>query len=165
MEAVFGALGIILVAVITGLVTWLTSKRAKSGKIDTSEAAKLWDEGTEMRRELRAEIVALKFQLGEAIQAVADLNVEIQKSRAETEDARKDTKILIDHLNQLHEEIQTSNELSIGQLADNAEIRRIMGIRPEDRTRIEKRHLATANDRQPRSDRPPVPSDREEGHE
>lgn len=90
MEAVYGAIGMILVAVITGTVTWLTTRRTKSGKIDTSEAAKLWDEGTEMRRELRAEIVALKFQLGEAIQAVSDLNFELQKAREEVETARKE---------------------------------------------------------------------------
>lgn len=101
MDAVYGAIGVVLVSIITGIVTWLTARRTKSGKIDTSEATKLWDEGTEMRRELRTEIVALKFQLGEAVQAVADLNYELQRAREEVEISRKQQRECADETHRL----------------------------------------------------------------
>lgn len=170
MEPLVGAFGIIVVAIVSGMVTLMVAKRAKSGKIDTSEAAKLWDEGTTMRLELRKEVESLKSQLAEAITAVTDLNREIKFSRRETELAREEarksreeTKKLMEQIESVKDEVKTSNALTIANLADNTETRRILELLPEDRSTAEKQHIDTAGERLPESQRPTVPADSEGG--
>lgn len=47
--------GISAAALIAGaLLTWLTTRRASSGKVSTSEASVLWDQAQSMRAELVA---------------------------------------------------------------------------------------------------------------
>lgn len=166
MEAIYGALAVVIVATISGLVTWLVSRRTKSGKIDTSEAATLWDEGTKMRLELRNEVLSLKSQLAEAITAITELNHEIKASRAETERSREETRMsraetrrLMNQIEDLHGEVKTSNRLTMGALADNAETRRILLLPKEDRTSVEFEHLATAGGRQPEGEHPVIHAD------
>lgn len=161
MDAIYAALGIIAVALISGLFTLLVARRTKSGKIDTSEAASLWVEGNAMRKELRDEVVFLKGELKDAITAINNLNTEIRKSRAETAKLREDNlrqngemQKLLNHIEELHKDVRTSNSLSIGALADNAETRRILQIPKEERTYMEKLHLATAHERVPEESRP-----------
>lgn len=161
MTPVYGAAAVVLVAVISGAVTWAVARRTNSGKIDTSEAAKLWDEGTNMRLELRAEVLSLKSQLSEAITAVTELNREIKASRAETERAREETRQsreetrqLMAQIAEVHTEVKTSNALTIGALADNTETRRILEIPKADRSQVENEHVATAGDRLPQAKRP-----------
>lgn len=163
MTQLIASLGIVLAALVSGVVAWTIARRTSSGKIDTSQAATLWDEGTIMRKELRDEVVTLKTQLTEAIKAVTTLNMEITHSRQETEAAREETRksreetrILMAQIAALHvetknvlTEVQTSNALSIGALADNIESRRILDIPIDERTEQEKIHLATAKDRLP----------------
>jgi len=48
---------------------------------------------------------------------------------------------------QIHEEVRTMNELSIGQLGEAAETRRISEIPKEDQTSREKRHVDAAEER------------------
>lgn len=167
----------VIVAAISGLVTWKVAKRSASGAIDTSEASTLWDEGTTMRQELRVEVVGLRAQLAEAISAVTALNREITHSRQETEAAREETRksraetrLLMAQIESLHaetkgvleevktnteetknvlEEVKTSNALSIGALADNTESRRILDIPAGKRTVQENEHLASAHTRIP----------------
>lgn len=170
MEAFYATLGLVLVSLITGAVTWMVARRTKSGKIDTSEASQLWDEGTAMRVELRVQVATLQEKLAEAIKAVSALNEEIRMSRSETASAQEETRLsrieirrLMAKLNDLHEEVKTSNALTIGALADNTETRRILEIPREERTDVEKQHLATANQRLPQGDRPIIPkTDRDE---
>lgn len=163
MTPLLGALAVIIAAAITGYVTWMIAKRSSSGAIDTSEAAKLWDEGTGMRQELRKEVIELKAQLITAIAAITALNHEITSSRQETEAAREETRksraetrVLMAQIEALHaettnvlDEVKTSNALTIGALADNTESRRILEIPSRDRTDQEKMHLDTASDRIP----------------
>ena len=166
MTPLLGAAALVLVSVVTGFVTWRISQHAKSGKIDTSEAATLWEEGTKMRLELREEVISLKAQLAEAITAVTELNREIKASRAETERAREETRLsreetqaLMAQIEELHGEVKTSNRLTMGALADNAETRRILLIPKGDRTDTEFEHLASAGDRQPTGDHPLISAD------
>lgn len=59
---------------VTGLVTYLVARRTKSGKIDTSEAGKLWEESTLMRAELRQQVASLQQdQAKQALKAAADM--------------------------------------------------------------------------------------------
>lgn len=164
MTPIYSALAVILAAIISGVVAWLIARRTTSGKIDTSEAAKLWDEGTVMRKELRDEVILLKQQLNDAIAAVTGLNREIKASRSETEHAREETRqsrsetrILMEQIELLHAEVQTNNTLTIAALADNAETRRILEVPKSERTPVEFDHLATVDDRQPTDEHPPVP--------
>lgn len=163
MIELYAAIAVVLAALITGTVTWRIARRTKSGKIDTSEAATLWDEGTRMRLELREEVDSLKTQLSEAISAVYDLNREIKASRAETARAneetmksRAETKQLMAQIELLHGEVKTFNALTMGNLADNQETRRILEVPKEQRTDTEFEHLASASDRQPKEDHPPI---------
>lgn len=162
--ALYGAIAVILAAAVTGYVTWLVASRAKSGKIDTSEAATLWQEGTTMRKELRDEVTSLKTQLTAAITAITDLNREIKASRAETERSREETRKsraetrrLMAQIEELHGEVKTSNALTMGALADNQETRRILLLPKEERTPVEFEHLASVGERQPESDHPVIP--------
>lgn len=159
-------IAVVLVAMVSGAVTWLISRRTKSGKIDTSEAAVLWDEGTKMRLELRDEVKSLKAQLIEAIEAITDLNREIKASRAETERSREETRLsraetrrLMAQIEELHGEVKTSNALTMGALADNTETRRILLVPKDDRTPIEFEHLASAGERQPEGEHPVIDPD------
>lgn len=169
MTPLIGAIAVVLVAIISGVVTWLASRRTKSGKIDTSEAATLWDEGTNMRKELREEVTSLKTQLTAATAAMAEMTREIRLSRAETENAReetrqsrRETRELMEQIAELHGEVKTANSLTIGALADNTETRRILEIPKEDRTPMENEHVATAADRIAKGHLPIIPiSDQE----
>lgn len=53
----------ILGTVAGAVVTYLVARRQRSGAVATSEAATLWAEGTQMRRELRDEVVALREEV------------------------------------------------------------------------------------------------------
>lgn len=56
--------GLSLIGVVVGpIITWKIAKRNTSGSIDTSEAATLWAESNEMRKELRDEVVSLREEL------------------------------------------------------------------------------------------------------
>lgn len=48
---------------VTAIGAWLINRRQNSGKIDTSEAAKLWEESTGMRHELRDQVAALQDEI------------------------------------------------------------------------------------------------------
>lgn len=168
MEPLYGAVGLVLVALVSGFFTWRIAKQTKSGKIDTTEAAKLWDEGTEMRRELKEEVVSLRARLTEAINAISDLNSAIERARAETERAREEThksreetQQLMAQIAAISGEVKTSNQLTIANLADNTETRRILGVPEDERSKMEQQHIDTAGDRLPEGSRPSVPSDTE----
>lgn len=179
MEPIYGAIAIVLVAIVTGIFSWLVARgdlsvkmNAQSGKIDTSEAAKLWDEGTNMRVELREEVLSLKSQLRESNSTMKELTREIRISRDETERAqeearksREETRTLMAQIAELHNEVKTSNALTIGNLADNAETRRILLVPEGERSSVEKEHIDSANERQPQKDRPTVPKDKGEKNE
>jgi uncharacterized protein (DUF3084 family) len=66
----WGTVGIILVATIGALSTWLVTKRKASGSVVTSEAETLWSQSQEMRDELRNEVVALRKRI-ETVEAEA----------------------------------------------------------------------------------------------
>ena len=48
---------------------------------------------------------------------------------------------------QIHQEVRTMNELTLGQLGEAVETRRIEEIRPADRTAQEDRHLQQKEER------------------
>lgn len=163
----FSALAVVLVAAVSGLVTWKVARRSTSGDIDTSEASMLWLEGTSMRKELRDEVASLKAQLVKAIGAIGALNTEIASSRYQIETAREETRqsraeirALMAQIDNLHSdnrsvlaEVRTSTALTIGALADNSETRRILDLSPADRTPQEQDHLDSVENRLPDSQR------------
>ncbi len=153
----------VLTACLGSFVTWKIAKRNASGAIDTSVASDLWAEGGQIRTELRAELAETKEALKDALKAVLELRDEIRLSRQQTDDAREETLELKKHLVSLTEqiinlketqtealkEVKTGNTLTIAELADNAETRRILDILKKDRTAKETEHLNTASDRLP----------------
>ena len=137
-----------LVALISGVIAWLIARRTASGRVDTTEATTLWVEGTAMRVELRNEVSNLRAQLIEAVQAITDLNREIRQSRDETARSREETRLsreetraLMKQIAAIHQEVKTSNALTIGALADQAESRRILSLPVMDRSEAETEHL------------------------
>lgn len=165
MDPILGAIAVVLVASISGWVTLRVSHRTKSGKIDTTEAAKLWDEGTLMRGELRDKVVSLEGQLRAVTTAMLELNQELRHShdettvaREETRLSREETRLLMIEIKDVKSEIKTANALSIGALADNTETRRILEIPKDDRTNAENEHVATASDRIPQANLPDIPT-------
>ena len=116
MAALYASLATLLVAVVSGLVTLLVARRSKSGRIDTSEAAKLWDEGTAMRLELRSEVATLRAQLSEATTSIAELNIELRKARTDAARARKEA---IESRRESQELIEQIKQLK-GAVEDNS---------------------------------------------
>lgn len=71
----------ILVALISSGGTYWVVRRTKSGRIDTTEAATLWKESNDMRKELRDEVVDLKEQLTEARHEIGSQRNELELLR------------------------------------------------------------------------------------
>lgn len=157
----YGALGVVLVAIVSGVVSLLIARRSKSGKIDTSEAAKLWDEGTSMRLELRSEVASLRVQLADAVEAITALNAEIRQARAEAEAARGETRKLMTQIDEIHNEIRTTGRATIGTSTQNAETRRIAAIPESDRSPSENKHMLGAVERLSETLKPGPPNNDE----
>ncbi len=161
MDSIIIALLATIAACIGSYMTWKISKRNASGAIDTSVASDLWAEGGQIRTELRTELTETKTALREASKAVTELKDEIRLSRQETHDARaealelkKQLNMLTQQITELHrtqmealKEIKTGNTLTLAELADNIESRRIMALPKKDRTDMETAHLDTASER------------------
>lgn len=151
-------------AIVTGLVSWAVAKRRNSGNIATSDAASLWTESTQMRKDLRSEVESLRTELREAgikldaaIARATDLLQEVTLSNAataaareetaaareETRIARAETQALREEIQSIHEEVRTGNALTMGAMADNQESRRILAIPVAERTADEHEHLET----------------------
>lgn len=71
---VVGFLGI----VVTQVVVFLLGRRAKSGRIDTSEAKQIWNEANSIRTELRAEVASLRCENQELRKENAALRKEVE---------------------------------------------------------------------------------------
>src|SRR5437899_2310507 len=70
-------LGVVLAALVTGIITWQVTKRVNSGNVENTQATDLWKESQAMRAELRAE--------------VADLRAKVDRSQTEIEERRRET--------------------------------------------------------------------------
>lgn len=57
-------------AAITAVTTYLINRRTSSGRIDTTEAATLWEEARSVRQELRAEVVQLRSDIKDSQEKV-----------------------------------------------------------------------------------------------
>lgn len=133
---------------------------------------------------LKNEIRELKVDLRESIASTVALNREIRQSRDETALAREETRLsraetreLMAQIDALHletkdvlnetkdvlHEVKTSNALTMGQLADNSESRRIDAIPKGDRTTQEQEHLRSASERLPDALRAKVDDDQTDG--
>ncbi len=70
----------VLAAIVTAagasVVTYLTMRRAKSGRINSSEADILWEESTAIRRELRDQVGQLENHIGRNEAEISHLRVE-----------------------------------------------------------------------------------------
>lgn len=71
-------------AIVSAAVGIYVAKRQRSGKIDTTEAEKLWDEGTAMRRELRDEVLSVRAENLLLREEQKTMRQELVQLRAET---------------------------------------------------------------------------------
>lgn len=159
-----------IAAVIGAFITLKISKRNSSGAINTSDATDLWEEGGNIRKELREDLSTTKEALTAAVTAVNALNEELRLSRDKTEAALEESRLsrketgelktqiteLTAQIADLHRtslealtQVKTNNTLTLGGMADNAESRRIMDVPRSDRTPHERDHLDSASDRLP----------------
>lgn len=79
-----GPVAVVLAALVTGLITYLVSRRNTSGNVRQTPAEKLWDAAEGIRAELakeverqRAEIVGLRAELLLANQRITALEARI----------------------------------------------------------------------------------------
>jgi chromosome segregation ATPase len=79
VTTILGAITGLAAAVVTYLVAW----RKSSGKVDTSDAALLWAEGTALRKELRDRVAELERR-------IERLEMEAEAARKEREDCRRE---------------------------------------------------------------------------
>lgn len=75
------ALGVIIAASIAAWGSGRVQRRINSGSAKTTDAKTLWDAAEKMRKELVADIFAMKRE-------VSDAHAEAAKCRADSEDAR-----------------------------------------------------------------------------
>jgi hypothetical protein len=82
MSAVMIAVLALTGTALTGLVTWLVAARAASGRVETTDAATLWEESRAIRVELRKEADTLR-------QRVDKLSEEVEECHADGIELRK----------------------------------------------------------------------------
>lgn len=95
-----GVLGL-LGAVVTGGFGYLIARRNTSGRVNTTDAAKLWDESNAMRQELRDEVVALRGKVDNFEGQVAVLNTLNAELRGKHEECQRNEALLRDRLDRL----------------------------------------------------------------
>jgi hypothetical protein len=131
-------------------------RRKTSGSIETSDAAVLWLASGKIREDLLTELQGARddlheatTQLSAALDRVAGLTAQVEQANtatllaiSEMKEARAETAALRAVMEEVHEEIKTSNSLTAGALLDNTETRRILEIPEKDRTKAEREHLA-----------------------
>jgi hypothetical protein len=79
--ALLGAVGV----GVTALGTYLVARRQASGDVGTSDAATLWKESQEMRRELRDEVIRLRADVTRLELEIHRQSQEIRKLRERLE--------------------------------------------------------------------------------
>lgn len=67
--------------IITGVISWMVSRRTTSGRAGTSDAATLWKAAEQIRGELRNDLVAARDQIDELRERVAILEAEQREYR------------------------------------------------------------------------------------
>ena len=76
-----------LASIILASLTYFAGRRVKSGRIDTSEAAELWEEGRSIRKDLTQQIEALRQERAskdaEHARALSDLREQYERELAE----------------------------------------------------------------------------------
>lgn len=86
----------ILGTVIAALFTYLIAIRKSSGRIDTTEASKLWEEAADIRDVYRHEIAELRGEVHALKKHNRDLNVEIRALQGKLDEcARKNIQLQI----------------------------------------------------------------------
>lgn len=56
---------VVVAALLAPLATYLVARRQRSGRVITTEAAQLWTESTQMRKELRDHVARLEERVSE----------------------------------------------------------------------------------------------------
>ena len=102
--SLLGSLG--LGGVTVGLFAYLSTKRTTSGRIDTTEAAKLWDESNLMRKELRDEVVAMREKVGNQDGKLELLAQQNESLRVKNEDCLQREARLITRLDDLERSVE-----------------------------------------------------------
>lgn len=87
-------------AIITAIATYFIARRTSSGRIDTTEAATLWEEARSVRQELRDEVVGLRTE-------VKDLNTKIDGLEEKNAQCQREADRLKVKLELLEEQVTT----------------------------------------------------------
>ena len=83
MNQVFVAVLALAGVVVTAFGGYIIAKHQRSGKVDTTDAADLWQEGKDLREFLKNRIIALESEVKELKFEVRELKLEIAGLRAE----------------------------------------------------------------------------------
>lgn len=84
----------------TASATWFIARRKSSGSVATSDAATLWAESQEMRKELRDEVVDLRKQL-------IQTRERLEKAEKETIISHRKIQALVTEIRELEKKIQS----------------------------------------------------------
>lgn len=108
-------LAAIVTAGIGGLVTYFSMRRAKSGRINSSEADVLWSESGAIRRELREQIQQLEVHLAKNEAEIAALRAENAELKHEVLTLRSENaglKVQIEKLREENVELRAGQKLA-----------------------------------------------------
>jgi len=81
---------------VAGLCTYLIAIRRSSGRIDTTEAAKLWEEAADIRDVYRHEITELREEVAVLKKQNRELNAEVASLQTQLDDcSRRNSRLQI----------------------------------------------------------------------
>lgn len=96
---IIGVLGV--GGMVGAVITYFTRRRETSGRINTTEAAKLWDEAGVIRNELRDEVVQLRADKDALSGKVDLLNAQMETMRDKHAECTKNEALLKIRVEQL----------------------------------------------------------------
>jgi len=100
----FPGLAAIVTALAASGATYLAVRRAKSGRINSSEADVLWEESTAIRRELREQVQQLQHEIAQSNARIGELRTENAELKRELLTLRAENADLLVQVDQLKSE-------------------------------------------------------------
>lgn len=111
MEAWVAPALVLIGIIVSSAVTWFVAKRTTSGSISTSDAASLWEESNNLRKEYRERAEQLEEQLQKVNNELQRVMGELTKLRASS----KDTIRQVDDLKKIIKSLRAKNQRLLAQ--------------------------------------------------
>jgi septal ring factor EnvC (AmiA/AmiB activator) len=92
-----------IAAIITAVVSAFAGYRLRNGRVDSSDAAQLWRESADLRRELSSQIAALRLEIHQRDERIAQL----ERERSRLQDQVHSLQIEVERLRLIEQGLAT----------------------------------------------------------